>query len=72
MAQSKEHNIILMRLLRLLNTMQRFAETAVTAYECGYSEDTLQQELQQATAQLSMSDNVKVIRLALDTVSLCA
>ena len=36
--------------------------TAVTAYECGYSEETLEQELKQAASQ--MSDNkVKPIHL---------
>ena len=33
----------------------------MTAYECGYSEDTLRQELEQATAQQSTPDSVKVL-----------
>ena len=37
--------------------LQQFVMTAVTAYECGYSEDTLEQELKQAAAQMS---NTKV------------
>jgi len=41
--------------------LQNFARTAVTAYECGYSEDTLRQELEQATAQQSTPDSVKVL-----------
>ena len=40
--------------------MQEFAEAAVTAYECGYAEDTLRQELAQTTEEPSTSDNVKV------------
>ena len=40
--------------------LQNFARNAVTAYECGYSEDTLRQELEQATAQQSTPDSVKV------------
>ena len=51
-----------MQLLRLRLILQNFAKTAVTAYECGYSEDTLRQELEQATAQVSTPDSVKVIR----------
>lgn len=50
-----------MQLLRLGLILQNFAKTAVTAYECGYSEDTLRQELEQATAQVSTPDSVKVI-----------
>ncbi len=42
------------------SALQNFARTAVTAYECGYSEDTLRQELEQATAQQSTPDSVKV------------
>lgn len=42
------------------SVLQNFARTAVTAYECGYSEDTLRQELEQATAQQSTPDSVKV------------
>ena len=43
------------------SVLQNFARTAVTAYECGYSEDTLRQELEQATAQQSTPDSVKVL-----------
>lgn len=42
------------------SVLQNFARTAVTAYECGYSEDTLRQELEQATGQQSTPDSVKV------------
>ena len=41
-------------------SLQRFAETAVTAYECGYAEETLRQELTHTLQEPSTSDNVKV------------
>ncbi|DBA74855.1 hypothetical protein WJX79_005459 [Trebouxia sp. C0005] len=47
--------------MRYSEAVQNFARTAVTAYECGYSEDTLCQELEQATAQQSTPDSVKAI-----------
>lgn len=40
--------------------MQNFAALAVTAYGCGYSEDTLKQELAQASTQPETADSVKV------------
>ena len=39
--------------------LQKFAETAVTAYECGYAEETLRQELTQAVEEPDASDRVK-------------
>ncbi|DBA89444.1 TPA: hypothetical protein ACH3X1_004076 [Trebouxia sp. C0004] len=47
--------------MRYSDAVQNFTRTAVTAYECGYSEDTLRQELEQATAQHSTPDSVKAI-----------
>lgn len=43
-----------------ITVTQEFAEAAVTAYECGYAEDTLRQELAEAIEQPSTSENVKV------------
>ena len=39
---------------------QKFAEAAVTAYECGYDEDILRQEIAQATEQPGTSESLKV------------
>lgn len=47
--------------IRYSDAVKNFAQAAVTAYECGYSEDTLRQELQQATALLNPTDSVKTI-----------
>lgn len=44
----------------ILYHVQEFAEAAVTAYECGYAEDTLREELEQATEQPGITENVKV------------
>ncbi|KAL3160119.1 hypothetical protein ABBQ32_010895 [Trebouxia sp. C0010 RCD-2024] len=46
--------------MRYSQAVKEFAEAAVTAYECGYAEDTLRQELARATEEPSTSDNVKV------------
>ena len=40
--------------------MQNFAAVAVTAYGCGYSEDTLRQELAQATLLPEAADRIRV------------
>ncbi|KAL3160118.1 hypothetical protein ABBQ32_010895 [Trebouxia sp. C0010 RCD-2024] len=47
--------------MRYSQAVKEFAEAAVTAYECGYAEDTLRQELARATEEPSTSDNVKTI-----------
>lgn len=49
-----------MRLTLCCTLSQEFAEAAVTAYECGYAEDTLRQDLEQATEQPGTAENIKV------------
>lgn len=49
--------------------MQNFAAIAVTAYSCGYSEETLRQELKQATLQQETADSIKVRSLCCHTCS---
>lgn len=47
--------------MRYSEAVKKFAETAVTAYECGYAEETLRQELTQAVEEPDASDRVKGI-----------
>ena len=64
------HAILIDNNSTLLIILQQFVVAAVVAYECGYTEDTLRQELKQTTAGMTASDFAKVSACLLQSLQL--